>query len=185
MPFGSADQARRLRPDMAFGADLIAGFPTETEAMFATPCTSSTTAGSPFSMSSRTRRAPARRPRACRKLQDPASRSGRHGCGARGARRWQLPAVASGPGGRGAGGAPRLGRTASFAEVEIARAGRRRRRACDRPRHSVRRLPLAGRARYPQVCPVTDKSEKRGGSSGVQALRATGAAALEQVDEPV
>src|SRR5579863_4537797 len=27
-------QARRLRPDMVFGADLIAGFPTETEAMF-------------------------------------------------------------------------------------------------------------------------------------------------------
>jgi threonylcarbamoyladenosine tRNA methylthiotransferase MtaB len=27
-------QARRLRPDIAFGADLIAGFPTETEAMF-------------------------------------------------------------------------------------------------------------------------------------------------------
>ncbi|HWP26581.1 MAG TPA: tRNA (N(6)-L-threonylcarbamoyladenosine(37)-C(2))-methylthiotransferase MtaB [Xanthobacteraceae bacterium] len=26
--------ARRLRPDIAFGADLIAGFPTETEAMF-------------------------------------------------------------------------------------------------------------------------------------------------------
>jgi threonylcarbamoyladenosine tRNA methylthiotransferase MtaB len=25
---------RRLRPDVAFGADLIAGFPTETEAMF-------------------------------------------------------------------------------------------------------------------------------------------------------
>ncbi len=25
---------RRLRPDIAFGADLIAGFPTETEAMF-------------------------------------------------------------------------------------------------------------------------------------------------------
>ena len=29
------DQVRRLRPDIAFGADLIAGFPTETEAMFA------------------------------------------------------------------------------------------------------------------------------------------------------
>jgi threonylcarbamoyladenosine tRNA methylthiotransferase MtaB len=29
------DALRRLRPDMAFGADLIAGFPTETEAMFA------------------------------------------------------------------------------------------------------------------------------------------------------
>jgi threonylcarbamoyladenosine tRNA methylthiotransferase MtaB len=26
---------RRLRPDMAFGADIIAGFPTETEEMFA------------------------------------------------------------------------------------------------------------------------------------------------------
>ncbi len=29
------ERARRLRPDIAFGADLIAGFPTETEAMFA------------------------------------------------------------------------------------------------------------------------------------------------------
>ena len=28
------EMARRLRPDMIFGADLIAGFPTETEAMF-------------------------------------------------------------------------------------------------------------------------------------------------------
>ncbi len=28
------NEARRLRPDIAFGADLIAGFPTETEAMF-------------------------------------------------------------------------------------------------------------------------------------------------------
>ncbi|MBN2759630.1 MAG: tRNA (N(6)-L-threonylcarbamoyladenosine(37)-C(2))-methylthiotransferase MtaB [Rhodobacteraceae bacterium] len=27
-------EARRLRPDMAFGADIIAGFPTETDAMF-------------------------------------------------------------------------------------------------------------------------------------------------------
>ncbi len=30
-----AQTVRRLRPDMVFGADLIAGFPTETEAMFA------------------------------------------------------------------------------------------------------------------------------------------------------
>jgi threonylcarbamoyladenosine tRNA methylthiotransferase MtaB len=29
------DQVRRLRPDIAFGADVIAGFPTETEEMFA------------------------------------------------------------------------------------------------------------------------------------------------------
>src|SRR6202012_6156656 len=28
------EQVRRLRPDLAFGADLIAGFPTEAEAMF-------------------------------------------------------------------------------------------------------------------------------------------------------
>ena len=29
------EQARQLRPDIVFGADLIAGFPTETDAMFA------------------------------------------------------------------------------------------------------------------------------------------------------
>jgi threonylcarbamoyladenosine tRNA methylthiotransferase MtaB len=29
------NQVRRLRPDVVFGADIIAGFPTETEAMFA------------------------------------------------------------------------------------------------------------------------------------------------------
>jgi threonylcarbamoyladenosine tRNA methylthiotransferase MtaB len=29
------DEARRLRPNMVFGADIIAGFPTETEEMFA------------------------------------------------------------------------------------------------------------------------------------------------------
>jgi threonylcarbamoyladenosine tRNA methylthiotransferase MtaB len=28
------DEAKRLRPDMTFGADIIAGFPTETDAMF-------------------------------------------------------------------------------------------------------------------------------------------------------
>ncbi len=31
---GFCEEARRLRPDMTFGADIIAGFPTETEAMF-------------------------------------------------------------------------------------------------------------------------------------------------------
>ncbi len=30
-----AEQARRLRPDMTFGADIIVGFPTETDAAFA------------------------------------------------------------------------------------------------------------------------------------------------------
>jgi len=32
---GFCAQVRRLRPDIAFGADIIAGFPTETEEMFA------------------------------------------------------------------------------------------------------------------------------------------------------
>ncbi|MGB6427643.1 MAG: tRNA (N(6)-L-threonylcarbamoyladenosine(37)-C(2))-methylthiotransferase MtaB, partial [Methyloceanibacter sp.] len=32
---GFCDEVRRLRPDMVFGADLIAGFPTESDAMFA------------------------------------------------------------------------------------------------------------------------------------------------------
>ena len=32
---GAHEQLRRLRPDIVFGADIIAGFPTETEAMFA------------------------------------------------------------------------------------------------------------------------------------------------------
>lgn len=31
-------EARRLRPDIVFGADLIAGFPTETDAMFSATC---------------------------------------------------------------------------------------------------------------------------------------------------
>jgi threonylcarbamoyladenosine tRNA methylthiotransferase MtaB len=31
-------QVRRLRPDIAFGADIIAGFPTETEEMFSRSC---------------------------------------------------------------------------------------------------------------------------------------------------
>lgn len=31
-------QVRRLRPDIAFGADIIAGFPTETDGMFARSC---------------------------------------------------------------------------------------------------------------------------------------------------
>ncbi len=35
MRSNSAPQVRRLRPDIALGADIIAGFPTETEEMFA------------------------------------------------------------------------------------------------------------------------------------------------------
>jgi len=34
MPSALPRDARKLRPDMTFGADIIAGFPTETDAMF-------------------------------------------------------------------------------------------------------------------------------------------------------
>ena len=43
-----ARRLRQLRPDMVFGADLIAGFPTETEAMFGARSTWSRNAGSPI-----------------------------------------------------------------------------------------------------------------------------------------
>jgi threonylcarbamoyladenosine tRNA methylthiotransferase MtaB len=39
------EEARRLRPDIVFGADIIAGFPTETEAMFENSLRWSRTAG--------------------------------------------------------------------------------------------------------------------------------------------
>ena len=39
------DEVRRLRPDIVFGADIIAGFPTETEEMFARSLDSSRNAG--------------------------------------------------------------------------------------------------------------------------------------------
>ena len=61
---GSGD----LRPDVVFGADMIAGFPTETEAMFQTlAAISSTSAASPTCTSFPSLRGPARRPRACRR----------------------------------------------------------------------------------------------------------------------
>ncbi|MGF9565783.1 tRNA (N(6)-L-threonylcarbamoyladenosine(37)-C(2))-methylthiotransferase MtaB [Neorhizobium sp. JUb45] len=42
------EQARRLRPDIAFGADMIAGFPTETEEMFEGAATLAEEAGISF-----------------------------------------------------------------------------------------------------------------------------------------
>ncbi len=39
------DEVRRLRPDIVFGADLIAGFPTETDGCSEIRCRSSTMAG--------------------------------------------------------------------------------------------------------------------------------------------
>jgi threonylcarbamoyladenosine tRNA methylthiotransferase MtaB len=42
------EQARRLRPEIAFGADMIAGFPTETEEMFENAATLAEEAGISF-----------------------------------------------------------------------------------------------------------------------------------------
>ena len=115
-------EVRRLRPDIVFGADLIAGFPTETEAMFAD------------SMRPRRRlRAdlPARLPvlatarhaggahaAGCARRR---SRSGRRGCG-RGARpRW--PRYLAGQVGSDVEllmERDRLGRTPGFVEMELA-----------------------------------------------------------------
>jgi threonylcarbamoyladenosine tRNA methylthiotransferase MtaB len=67
-------RARALRPDVVFGADLIAGFPTETEAMFE-------------SFPIRRGRAPRRR--ACRRCRGPRARPGRRACGRRGRPRWR------------------------------------------------------------------------------------------------
>ena len=63
----SATTVRRLRPDAAFGADLIAGFPTETEAMFENTLNAGRRGGPllPARLSLQRAQA-ARRPRACR-----------------------------------------------------------------------------------------------------------------------
>ena len=61
------EQVRRLRPDIVFGADLIAGFPTETEDMFARSLALVEECGADASCTSfRSRRGRARRRRACR-----------------------------------------------------------------------------------------------------------------------
>ena len=74
-------------PTSVFGADLIAGFPTETEAMFENSLASSRSAGSRIFTSSRSRRAPGRRRRACRSCRAGSSRSAPRACARSGDRR--------------------------------------------------------------------------------------------------
>ena len=58
------EAVRRVRPDMVFGADLIAGFPTETDAMFADSLSLVDDCGLTFlHVFPYSRRAKARRPR--------------------------------------------------------------------------------------------------------------------------
>ena len=78
------ETVRRYRPEAAFGADLIAGFPTETEAMFENSLKLVDDAGLsqlhvfPFSA-----RARARRPRKCRNWRRAWSRNAPRGCAPR------------------------------------------------------------------------------------------------------
>ena len=78
------EDMRRRRPDMVFGADIIAGFPTETEAMFQNSldlvdaCGTGLAACFPLFTPPRTRP-----PIKCRKCQAPRSRRAPHGCARR------------------------------------------------------------------------------------------------------
>ena len=118
----SAEQARRLRPDIVFGADLIAGFPTETEAMFANSLRLDRrlrinvfSMSFPFSPPRRhagrahaASRGPAIKERAARLAAKRASRAWRAICNRRSARTWNCSWSADGS-----------GRTPGFAEVEL------------------------------------------------------------------
>ena len=93
----AADRTRsaRVRPDTAFGADLIAGFPTETEAMFENTLALVEEAGSGLpARLSLSARDPARRRRACRRCRARWSRNAR-GAAARGGRGGAGPASGS------------------------------------------------------------------------------------------
>ena len=63
---GFCEDVRQLRPDIVFGADIIAGFPTETDEMFENSLRIVEECGLTICMSSRSRRARARRRRGCR-----------------------------------------------------------------------------------------------------------------------
>ena len=122
-----ATTVRRLRPDVVFGADLIAGFPTETEAMFQNSLDLVEACGLThlhvFPFSPR----PGRRRRGCRNSTAPSSRSGRGGCA--NAARWRLHRHLDGEVGatrRVLAESRGIGRTEQFTPVQLARAGRAR-----------------------------------------------------------
>ena len=77
------ERLRALRPEIAFGADLIAGFPTETPAMFEnTQRLIAKTPGWSGSTFSPIRPAPARRRRACPRCRGPSAAPAPQRCGA-------------------------------------------------------------------------------------------------------
>ena len=146
------DEARRLRPDIVFGADLIAGFPTETEAMFDGSLRLVDDCGLTFlHVFPVLAAARARRRRACR-------RSPRAAVKERAARLRQKGEAALARHLEGQVGSEvellvereRLGRTPEFAEMELAQPAAPGRAGAG-PRHCVRRQAVAGRAARPQV----------------------------------
>ncbi|TCT05158.1 tRNA (N(6)-L-threonylcarbamoyladenosine(37)-C(2))-methylthiotransferase MtaB [Aquabacter spiritensis] len=117
------DEMRRLRPDLVFGADLIAGFPTETEAMFRNTLDLVEACGlafvHAFPFSPRAGTPAARMPQVprevvkdrARRLRDKGAQAlQRHLSGAVGARRSILVEIGGG------------GRTEHFTPVRLARA---------------------------------------------------------------
>ena len=114
------DDVRQLRPDIVFGADLIAGFPTETEAMFENTLSIVEECGLTFlhvfPFSPRAGTPAARMPQVDRAR---SSRSAPRGCARRATRRWRAARrggrqrrAASWSSSRG------LGRTEHFAPVD-------------------------------------------------------------------
>ena len=85
---GFCDSVRRARPGMVFGADLIAGFPTETEAMFRNSLTLVDDCGLTFLHVFPIRRGRARRRRACRSFMARSSPGARVNCARRAWPRW-------------------------------------------------------------------------------------------------
>ena len=81
-----AERLRDLRPDLVFGADLIAGFPTEDEAMFGRTLDLVAEAGLTYLHVFPYSPDPAHRPPGCRSWRRRCGRSARPGC-ARPARR--------------------------------------------------------------------------------------------------
>ena len=73
------DKLRRLRPDIVFGADIIAGFPTETEEMFQRSMDLIDDCGLSLFMSSPTASAATTPPRGCRKWTKRCAKNAQRG----------------------------------------------------------------------------------------------------------
>lgn len=78
------ERARKLRPDVVFGADLIAGFPTETDEMFENSHRIVDECGLTYLHVFRFHHGAARQRRACRKFPAPSSSNARPSFGRRG-----------------------------------------------------------------------------------------------------